>query len=138
MKKVIGIDLGERRIGIAMAEGDSFSGMFAFPKFTLSSWTELFDFIRDQEINVVVIGWPLEMDGSEGRATRKVDKFLEKLISDVDNDDMQIVRWDERLTSVGGEILLREAGMNSKSQRKILDQVAATQILQSYLDSFKV
>ncbi len=137
MKKVMGIDLGEKRIGVAMAEGDELSRMMAFPKFTFSSWKELFAFIEDQEMKLIVIGWPLEMDGSEGRATRKVDKFLERLFKVIENEELEVVRWDERLTSVGGVVLLREAGVNAKAQRKILDQVAATQILQSYLDSFK-
>lgn len=129
---ILGIDLGERRIGIAIAE----SGLsFAVPKTTLKSWEEVFELIHELEVTQVVIGWPLELNGREGRATKKVEAFLVKLRLSFEDAEIEIVKWDERLSSVGGVNLLREAGLDAKAQRHVLDQVAATQILQSYLDS---
>jgi putative Holliday junction resolvase len=75
------------------------------------------------------------MDGSQGRATRNVDTLLEYLDSILEEFGVDVVRWDERLTTTSAESLLIDADMSRRRRKKVIDQVAATHILESYLGS---
>lgn len=127
----IGLDVGQVRIGVAVAEVDA---RFAVPKETLKGVDEVADFLNQHNISLLVVGWPLELTGREGRATKTVAAFMEKLLAKVTTVDTWS-KWDERLTTTESAHLLREAGKNAKQQKSVIDQVAATKILQSYLDA---
>jgi putative Holliday junction resolvase len=86
---------------------------------------------KREKIEVIVIGWPLEEDGSEGCATRQVNEYIRRLVNQM--PDVDIVRWDERYTSEEAKIMLR--GRSYQGRRGIVDQVAAGIILQEYLDA---
>ena len=83
-------------------------------------------------ISEIVVGMPLRMDGQMGLMADEVNLFIEALSRYL---DIPIVRWDERLTSMQAERSMREGQMNRKQRAKVVDQVAAVIILQSYLDS---
>ena len=127
----IGLDVGAARIGVAIADSEP---PFAVPKCTAGSVEEVATLLNENEPEIVVYGWPLELTGQEGRATRTVQAFIDRL-SELLDFEPDWVRWDERLTTTESTHLLRAAGKNAKSQRAVIDQVAATRILQSYLDA---
>ncbi len=131
----IGVDVGTRRIGIAVSE----DGGLALPHATLDADTAteaIVALVVERDASTIVIGWPLELDGREGRATRNVARFLERLEKALTEEGIEpeIVRYDERLTTSAAQALLSEADVYGSRRKKVVDQVAATQILQNYLD----
>ena len=138
MSQIAGIDPGEARIGIAISDED---GSIAFPRETVSARggaaeaaKRVRDALEDDEVSLAVVGLPLRLDGSEGEAARRARAFGEVLGPTL---GVQVVYWDERLTTVSAERSLREMGRRSSKQREVVDQSAATILLQGYLDAKK-
>ncbi len=130
----LGLDLGDVRVGLALS--DEFTGV-ALPFRTLESGPGLVPELRSiaerERIGGIVIGLPLKLDGTRGPAAQKAEEFKRKLTEAL--PACQIVLWDERLTTAEAQKALRSAGKNSRKSRKVIDQVAAQILLQSYLDS---
>ena len=125
------MDYGTRRVGLSLADP---LRMFAQPLDTCSPGSaieKLVSLHKSQTIEVIVIGWPLHEDGSEGEATRRVDRYIEQLHSRLPG--VKVVRWDERYSSEEAKDLLTRH--QSIKARGTVDQVAASIILQEYLDS---
>jgi putative Holliday junction resolvase len=131
----LGLDLGARRIGIALsdlleltAQGYSYR-----ERTTLKNDLEFFkNLIRDHEITGVVIGMPVNMDGTEGPAAEKARFFGAELQKNLNN--VEVVFWDERLSTSAAQRVLIEADLSRRKRRFKVDQVAAVIILQNYLD----
>ena len=85
--------------------------------------------IHEYDVTLIVIGWPLRLNGREGIQTQKVARFMTRLAP----TGLPIERWDERLTTHSAERTLREGGVKGKSRREVVDQVAAAIILQAGL-----
>ena len=134
--RVLGIDYGEVRIGLAVSDD---LGMMAHPLETVetakvdSPETRIAEVARERRSETVVIGLPVRMDGTEGTAVEKVRAFADRLKSRIDKR-IEIVFVDERLSTVEAQRALHEAGKNEKASREIIDQAAACVILQDYLD----
>ncbi|MFK5921721.1 MAG: Holliday junction resolvase RuvX [Verrucomicrobiota bacterium] len=134
--RALGIDYGTVRIGVAVSDD---LGMLAHPHETVAGENEdaavarLAEIVSERKTEVVVLGLPLNMDGSEGPAVKKVRKFLGKLRKLLP-EKVTIVEEDERLTTVAASEKLSEAGKSDKDQRDSIDQAAAVEILQGYLD----
>ena len=133
MGRILGIDYGDVRIGIAMSDETAF---LASPLTTVQNGKgaadEIAALVREHKVKTVVIGLPLNMDGSAGPATEKVRKFSEKLAK---KTDVPIVESDERLTTVTAHHNLREAGLDGRQRKGVVDMAAAQVILQDWLDS---
>ena len=136
--RTLGIDFGEARIGLALSDA---TGTIAMPLETLETKDKgeqirsVADRITERDVARIVVGLPLEMDGNAGPMAETVEKFCAKLEATV---DLEIVRWDERLTSVAAERAVREMGgrKGTKKRKKgHLDTIAACLLLQAYLDS---
>ncbi len=131
--KYLAIDLGDARSGIAVSE----SGIIATGLETYKRINEekdlqyIADLVKYYKIDVVVFGLPLNMDGSEGERVEKTKAFAEKLQPLI---QAKIEYEDERLTTVVAEEMLIEGGMRRDKRKKVIDKIAATIILQSYLD----
>ncbi len=131
---ICGLDLGTVTIGVAVS--DSMRSV-ASPletvkrkKFTLDA-ARLLEIIKARDLKGVVLGLPMNMDGSEGprcQATRAFARNLEKLT------DLPIAFWDERLSTVAAERALLEADTSRKRRGEVIDHVAAGYILQGMLD----
>jgi putative holliday junction resolvase len=89
--------------------------------------------VLEKGISRIVLGIPRNMDGSYGPAAEKAKLFLSQLKSEFPG--VQLISWDERLTTVEAQRLLHAAGRDIKKSRPVIDQVAAQVLLQSYLDS---
>lgn len=133
--KIMGLDFGKARIGIALSD---IMGFLASPYSTLTRIAEKEDFefldkiIKEFKVETVVIGYPFEMSGSKGETCKLVEEFAEKLKN---FSGVKIVFVDERLSSVEAEEQLKLTIKDWKQRKKLLDQVSASIILQTYLDS---
>jgi putative Holliday junction resolvase len=130
----LGIDLGASRIGIAISDE---LGMLAHPLETIPNdsgfLSKLQKMVIEKGITAIVMGIPRNMDGSYGPAAEKAKLFLSQLKTEFPG--VQLIPWDERLTTMEAQRLLHAAGRDVKKSRPVIDQVAAQVILQSYLDS---
>lgn len=133
MPRFIGIDPGDARIGVALSDE---LAMLAHPLETIPAGPSAVERIvllaQTHGVEAVVIGLPRNMDGSSGTAAEKARALGAAIKTSV---TCPLIFWDERLTTVAAERSLHDAGMNAKKQRKVIDQVAAQMILQSWLDS---
>ncbi len=134
MTRILGIDVGEARIGLALSDE---LGMLAHPLETIvvkegKALPRVAAVVRREKVATVVIGLPRNMNGTYGPAADKVREFAAKLKALV---PCEPVFWDERLTTVAAQRSLHEAGRDVKKSRAVIDQVAAQLILQGYLDS---
>ncbi len=124
--KTLGIDYGEKRIGLAISDE---SQTFARELDIMSPkqfWQQITNIISENQINKIVLGWPLNMSGEMTEKTREVESFKKKLIDIV---DIKVDIIDERLSSQMAESI--------SGQKKDLDSLAAQILLQNYLDKNK-
>ena len=133
---LLGIDLGEKRVGLSISDRTqsiaSNYATLAKKKFSLFS-LDLQSIICEEAICGIVIGLPLNMDGSEGpkcQSTRDFAKNFSNIVK------LPITFWDERLTTVAAERSLLSADLSRKKRRQVIDSVAAVLILQNVLDRF--
>lgn len=132
--KVIGIDYGEVRIGVSCSDD---LGMFAHPLETIhvkkiDPIKRIIEIAEEKKIQAVVIGMPRNLDGSYGSAAKKVASFLKKIKTVL--PEVQVFEQDERFTTTVAQKKLQDTGHTVKSSRQIIDEVAAVEILQSFLD----
>ena len=132
MSRLLGIDYGRARVGIAISDE---LRLLAHPLETISAKTKVAqrvsEIVREREIEKIIVGFPRNMSGETGKAADEVNEFVARLQQAV---PCPIVKWDERLTTVAAERALREAGKKTRETRNFIDQVAAQMILQAYLD----
>lgn len=134
--RALGIDLGSRRIGLALSDR---SGIIASPHSVLprgSSHRHDHEKIRrlvvDEEVEVVVIGLPLGLDGREGQAALAARSEAAELGTVI---GVPIEMFDERLTTVTADRILREGDLGASERRRVVDKVAAAVMLQAWLES---
>ena len=132
MARVLGIDPGTKRCGIAVTNtGET----MAFPRpairrddHTVRRLSELID---SEEIGRVVIGRPIALSGNETTSTKDADELFEQLS---DHVAVTVIQWDERLTTRDAQKSLSGAGLTAKESRERVDSAAAVIMLQNYLD----
>ncbi len=136
MGRVVGIDPGAARVGIAISDEQR---SIAFPRETVparAGWADVSTRVRealaDDDVELLVVGLPLRLDGTEGEAARRARGLGEALREALGVD---VVFWDERLTTVAAERSLSEMGRRGQKRREVVDQSAATILLQGYLDA---
>ena len=133
--RVLALDFGDRRIGIALSDP---LGLSAQPLMTLArtSWDRdlerIRDLTREHEVRRIVVGLPLDMDGGRGPRVRLTEVFIERVQKAT---GLPVIPWDERLTTVQAERILLEGDVSRARRRAVIDQVAAVIVLQAYLDS---
>jgi len=130
------LDVGDRRVGVAVSDLMRViaQGQETFEregkKGDLAHVRALID---DHEVSQIVVGWPLEPSGRAGAQAQKTQRFVDTVLSQT---GLPIEKWDERMTSVAAERVIREAGGGKKRRRKgTVDKIAATLILQGWLDA---
>ncbi|MGI6552894.1 MAG: Holliday junction resolvase RuvX [Clostridia bacterium] len=133
--RILGLDVGDRTIGIAVSDT---LGITAQPLTTLKRATLEKDLvflgkiIEEWEIGQIVVGLPLNMNGSLGPQGKKAVSFKEKLEKAT---NLPVVCWDERLSSAAAEKILLEGNLSRAKRKKNIDKIAAAIILQSFLES---
>jgi putative Holliday junction resolvase len=134
LSRILGIDFGERRIGLAVSDalGITAQGLPTLDtKKTKDIFTYIENIIKDKNVTKVIVGMPKNMNGSIGPKGMKVKEFIQELIKKTKID---VIPWDERLSSVQSLKAMREMGTKQK-HKEVVDRISATLILQSYLDS---
>jgi putative Holliday junction resolvase len=131
---MLGLDVGERRIGIAVSDPDA---RIALPlgvheRRGGDDALALLALAQREEAGRIVVGLPLSLDGSHGPQAAVASDFAERLRA---GGDLEIVLWDERLSSREADHHLRAAGKRGKDAKALRDAIAASIVLQSYLDS---
>lgn len=129
------LDVGDARIGIATSDP---MGIIAGPGETYkvsgnkeADYKYFAEYAKNKQCDTIVIGLPLNMDGTEGDRVVKTRLFAEELSA---YTDLKIVFQDERLSTVSAEKMLIESGVRREKRKNVVDKVAASIILQSYLD----
>jgi putative holliday junction resolvase len=132
--RVLGLDLGDVRIGVAISDPER---RLAVPLGTIhtgapSDLKAVRGLVREHGVNLVVVGHPRLLSGEAGERARHAEAFAEALRSVL---DVPVALQDERLSTVEAERALREAGASGRRRRAAVDRSAATVILQAYLDA---
>lgn len=132
VSRILGLDWGSRRIGVAISDDrKSFAvGYGVWSSTDAEFFVKLEQTIRDEGVDLIVVGYPLTLRGEVGPKAREVDSFIEQL----EQRGIRTKRWDERYTSQDASNALSRLGVSQKKQRGKLDMPAAVIMLQSYLD----
>lgn len=133
--RILGVDYGEKRIGVAVCDelGLTAQGLPTIIRKTKKHDLEIFaNLIKNYEIEKIVIGYPIRIDGSEGIQCEKVNRFAALLFKKF---FLCIIKWPETLSTKEAEEILINSGVNWKKRKKEVDKLAACIILQNYLDS---
>lgn len=134
MKKVLGIDYGKKRIGVALSDEER---KYAFPFKTIENYGDqevlkvVDDIIQKEKVGRIVIGLPVNLKGEEKEQVKVVQKFADNLKKGL---ELPVDFEDERLTTKLAERLLRDNPQKKAKQKAALDQQSAVLILQGYLD----
>lgn len=133
--RILALDVGKKRIGLAVSDalGISAQGLPTFQRTRIrEDLRQLAAMIHDREISLLLVGHPLHMSGTESRQAVYTREFAERLR---DETGVPVVYWDERLTTVEAERVLREAHATLAQRKKAVDRLAAVLLLENYLDS---
>lgn len=137
--RALGIDLGSKRIGVATSDR---SGTIATPLTVLqrqgsreADYRAIADLVAEYEIECVVVGLPLHMNGTHGDAAKSAVAEVQQLTSVL---NVPVLTYDERRTTVTADQVLMQQNMNAQERRKVIDKVAAAVMLQSWLDGRKM
>jgi putative Holliday junction resolvase len=132
--KILALDYGSKRVGVAVSD---FTATLARPLPFLDAVpfqglvTKIRELCRTEEISLILVGLPRNMDGSYGPAADRVREFITHLKTAV---PMPIQEIDERLSTVQASRLMQEGGKNTRKQKGSIDSASAAVLLQSYLD----
>lgn len=139
--RIMGLDFGSKTVGVAVsdqllltAQGKEIIRRERHNKLrqTLARIEEL---IIENNVEKIVLGCPKNMDGSEGERVEKTKEFQEMLER---RTGLEVILWDERLTTVAADRYMMEAGIRRENRKKYVDEIAAVFILQGYLDYLRV
>lgn len=133
MGRVVAIDFGLKRIGLAISDANR---KIALPLKMVEGGKKAIENIKTaiplSEVDLFILGLPLELSGKKGAMAQMVEAFAQHLEAEL---HIPVVLIDERLSSKGAEVHLREISLNRKSRNEKIDIVAATLLLQTYLDT---
>lgn len=131
--RIIGLDWGEARIGVAVTDP---LGITALPLFNIANNGEfigkLKEVIKKYDAGEIVLGLPYRMRGGSGTAASKVNDFRKKICDEI---PIKVVLWDERLTTKIAQRALSDLGSSRKKRKDLIDAASAGIMLQSYMDS---
>lgn len=134
MMRTMGLDVGKKTIGVAVSDED---GIIAQPLTTIrrtgirKDLDELVRLIKEHQAGEIVVGMPVNLDGTMSEQGKKTASFIKKLEQ---RTDIPIKTWDERMSTAAVERLLIEGDVTREKRKKVVDKMAASYILQGYLD----
>lgn len=138
--RIMGLDFGSKTVGVAVCDP---LGITAQTVETIVRKEEnklrqtcqrIEALIREYEITSIILGYPINMDDSVGERGKKTEEFKAMLER---RTGLPVILWDERLTTVEADEILRESGVPGRDRKRVIDQVAAGIILQSYLGALE-
>jgi putative holliday junction resolvase len=133
--RILGLDYGEKRIGVALCDELGWTAQ-VLTTVIRKSWRRdvgaIAHLVQTYGVEKIVIGYPLRLDGTEGIQCEKVVRFARRLEAAL---GIPIIYWDETLTTKEAEEILARSGVHPKKRKAVVDRLAASLILQSYLDA---
>ena len=138
--RIMGLDFGSKTVGVAVCDP---LGLTAQGLETITRKEEnklrhtcqrIETLIQEYEITSIILGYPKNMDDSIGERAQKTEEFKTMIER---RTGLSVILWDDRLTTVEADQILRESGVPKTERKKVIDKVAAEIILQSYLDNMK-
>lgn len=137
MKRILGIDYGDTRVGLAISDELGFTAQGLDTLVINGSIKKFISGIRklkeEYGFDEVVIGYPKNMDGTLSEKS----KLIDSLIPQIENIGLKVSKWDERLTTVSAYRTMRDLNISQKKKNTYADKLAATYILEGYLNSLK-
>ena len=134
MQRVLALDVGKKRIGLAVSDdlGITAQGLKTLERTRIRDDLDaLREVAREWNIGSLLVGKPLHMSGQESRQSEYTKEFAERLQQHL---RIPLIYWDERLTSAEAERMLRQAGASLEQKKKSVDRLAAVLLLESYLE----
>lgn len=135
MERILGLDVGDKTIGVAVSDplGFTAQGVTTIKRESnKKDYEAIENLIREYNASKVVVGMPKNMNNTIGPQGEKVIKFAEKMKNKF---KIELIYIDERMTTMSAERILIEGDVRRENRKKYIDKVAATYILQTYLDS---
>ena len=135
--RIMAVDYGDARTGLAVSD---ITGFLCADAWTIEEWNfesaaeKICAAAQEREAGMIVLGLPKNMDGTEGARAQR-SRELKALLEE--KSGLEVVLWDERLSTVQAHAILHSVGKKEKKHRKNVDAVAASLILESYLDSIR-
>lgn len=129
------MDFGSKVIGVAISDELTITAqpLTSIRRISLEKdLSSILEIVAGYQVEEVVVGLPINMNGTKGESARKAEAFIEKLQGRLSS---KIIPWDERMTTMAAERVLLEGDVSRRKRRKVIDRVAAALILQGYLDS---
>ncbi len=139
--RILGLDYGDKTVGVAVSDvfGWTAQGLETIkrnnPNEHKQSLSRLAEIINDYNVEKIVLGYPKNMDGTEGERCKKTLEYKKHIENRFNK--IPVVLWDERLSTVSAQNFLHEANWNTKKSKGVIDKMAAVVILQNYLNSIK-
>ena len=137
--RILGLDYGDKTIGVAVSDpfGWTAQGVEIIrrenPTEYKKSMRRLAELVEEYTAETIVLGYPKNLDNSEGERCEKTKVFCERLKNRFPK--VEIILWDERFSTIAAERSLREAQLSHEKRKSVIDKMAAVHILQGYLDS---
>lgn len=136
--RILGLDYGDKTIGVAVSDGFGWTaqGLEVIKRSHDTEYKKsilrLKTWIEEYEVNTIVLGYPKNMDNTEGIRCQKTKQFQKHLQEAF--PQIPIILWDERMSTVAAQRSLLEADMSRQKRKNVIDKMAAVHILQGYLD----
>lgn len=137
--RILGLDYGDKTIGVAVSDpfGWTAQGVEIIrretPEEYKKSLRRLAELMEEYQAEIIVLGYPKNLDNSEGERCEKTKVFFVRLQNRF--PEAEVILWDERFSTVAAERSLREAQLSHGKRKSVIDKMAAVHILQGYLDS---
>jgi putative Holliday junction resolvase len=134
-KRILALDIGQKRTGVAVSDE---SRRLSFPRTHIEAngkkeWLrKILELIESEDPAELVVGLPLDHHGEASEDAKRIREYIALLRERL---TLPVIEWDERFTTVQAERTLLEADLSRKKRKQVIDKIAATIILQSYLDS---
>jgi putative holliday junction resolvase len=135
--RIMGLDYGEKRIGVALCDELGLTAQ-ALTTVISKSWRidigAIATLVKTYGVEKIVIGYPLRLDGTEGIQCEKVVRFARRLEAAL---GVPVIKWDETLSTKEAEEILAQSGVHPRKRKEVVDRLAASLILQSYLEAME-
>lgn len=138
--RILGLDYGSKTVGVAVSDpfGWTAQGIETIRRKEennlVNTISRLREIIESYQVEKIVLGFPKNMNNTEGERVEKTLLFKKRLEREF---DIEVVVWDERLSTIGAQRILLEADIGRKKQKQVIDKMAAVFFLQGYLDANK-